>query len=200
MSREHSKSKQIHPRKLAGKAMHQSFLIICEGDTEKGYFNSFKKRAQSVHGGSALAIVQLAIARKKGLEKPVDQVWVVFDKDDIKDDDFNRAVKLAIDNGIHPAWSNQAFELWFILHYQQFNKPSNRSNYQKLLQKSYSTYFSGAKSENQGKQLFNATIDKLNIAIENAQKGYNSFDPQSLPSQRQSSTLVYRLVEAILTN
>ena len=44
-------------------------------------------------------------------------VWVVFDKDDFSDDQFNNAISLAERNGIHTAWSNESIELWFLLHF-----------------------------------------------------------------------------------
>ena len=45
--------------------------------------------------------------RKKGRE--YDQCWVVFDKDDFPDRDFNRAIGMAEAGGMRVAYSNQAF-------------------------------------------------------------------------------------------
>lgn len=46
-----------------------------------------------------------------------------MDLDPLKDkslqqNDFNRAIVLAQEKGFKVAYSNDAFELWFILHYQ----------------------------------------------------------------------------------
>ena len=42
--------------------------------------------------------------QKKGRE--YDQIWVVFDKDDFPDKDFNQAIISAQSNGIKVAYSN----------------------------------------------------------------------------------------------
>lgn len=77
----------------------QSFLIICEGvNTEPDYFNAFRLTSANIkavgQGLNTVGLVQKALRmkeeeRKKGRE--YDQCWVVFDKDDFPDRDFNRA-------------------------------------------------------------------------------------------------------------
>ena len=50
--------------------------------------------------------------------RPYSAVWVVFDKDDFPEHNYNRAFELA---GSHPTinacWSNECFELWYLLHF-----------------------------------------------------------------------------------
>lgn len=46
------------------------------------------------------------------------KAWVVFDKDDYTNEQFNSAIILANNNNIDVAWSNEAFELWFINHFE----------------------------------------------------------------------------------
>lgn len=55
------------------------------------------------------------------------ETWVVFDFD-IKPDqleqqkeDYNRAIELAKNHDIKVAYSNDSFELWFLLHYQHLD-------------------------------------------------------------------------------
>lgn len=201
MNRQQRKSKQIHPRRLMGKPMRQSFMIYCEGQTEVGYFSSFKKSAKSLNGGNALAIVQEAVMQKNAATKHIDQYWVVFDKDETADADFNAAVLLATQNNIQPAWSNQAFELWFILHYRTYTAACNRNNYQAILRQHIPAYNVAAKSEEQGKQLFSTTLPRLQIAIANAAAGFNSFAELGFPAaHKESSTTVYELVNKLLAN
>ncbi|MCS3085350.1 RloB family protein [Bacteroides ovatus] len=82
----------------------QSFLIICEGvNTEPDYFmRAFRpdlRQYKAVGQGlNTVGLVQKALRmkeeeRKKGRE--YDQCWVVFDKDDFPDRDFNRAIGMA---------------------------------------------------------------------------------------------------------
>ena len=106
----------------------QSFLIICEGvNTEPDYFNAFRLTSANIkavgQGLNTVGLVQKALRmkeeeRKKGRE--YDQCWVVFDKDDFPDRDFNRAIGMAEAGGMRVAYSNQAFEYWFLLHYNRY--------------------------------------------------------------------------------
>jgi len=174
-------------------------MIFCEGQTEVGYFSSFKKRAKSLNGGNALAIVKEAVVQKNAATKQIDQYWVVFDKDATSDADFNAAILLAEQNNMNAAWSNQAFELWFILHYCQYTQATNRNNYEAILRKYIPTYNAGAKSEIQGRQLFATTNQLRQNAIDNATAGFNSFAALN-HSQKESCTKVYELVIQILAN
>jgi hypothetical protein len=118
------------------------FLIVCEGEkTEPNYFKALiddcksqndgakidKQRTQvvpaAVIGGGACGTCKL-VEKAKKLEKeykrkhqvPFDRVWVVFDKDEFPD--FNKAIEDAKKEKMNCAWSNGAFELWFLLHFQ----------------------------------------------------------------------------------
>jgi hypothetical protein len=111
------------------------FLIVCEdGKTEPYYFDSFRQKIppETVFlrtigtGRSALGVVTQAIIEKQKLveesRKDVDEVWVVFDKDDADLDAqltqrFNHALTLADKNQIQVGWSNEVFELWLLLHF-----------------------------------------------------------------------------------
>lgn len=119
----------------------QSFLIICEGvNTEPDYFNAFRLTSANIkavgQGLNTVGLVQKALRmkeeeRKKGRE--YDQCWVVFDKDDFPDRDFNRAIGMAEAGGMRVAYSNQAFELWFLLHYNLVQGPMHRNQYETKL-------------------------------------------------------------------
>ncbi|MEI6950365.1 RloB family protein [Paraflavisolibacter sp. H34] len=180
--------------------MRQSFLIYCEGETEVGYFSSFKKRAKRVKTGNALAVVQEAIAQKKANNTTVDQYWVVFDKDDSTDDQFDKAVQLALANGLQVAWSNQAFELWFILHFQKFTQKCHRNQYEKVLKVHLPLYSAADKGEEQGKWLSRETIHLADTVIANANSGRASFGTGLKPSEMESCTTIQDLVVAIREN
>ena len=97
MSRKDRAKPSYRPHRHSQKSIRDSFLIFCEGETEVGYFSSFKKRAKRVTGGNALKTVENAVAYKNGMEKKVDQYWIVFDKDETTDAQFVQAIKLAVD-------------------------------------------------------------------------------------------------------
>ncbi|MDZ7878813.1 MAG: RloB family protein [Saprospiraceae bacterium] len=56
------------------------------------------------------------------------QVWCVFDRDrepnDGKDTAFNDSIRTANAKGIKTAWSNDDFELWILLHFEDVD-PNN---------------------------------------------------------------------------
>lgn len=198
MSRKDRAKPSYRPHRHSQKSIRDSFLIFCEGETEVGYFSSFKKRAKRVTGGNALKTVENAVAYKNGMEKKVDQYWIVFDKDETTDAQFVQAIKLAVANDIRVAWSNQAFECWIILHYREFKHACHRNDYEGILRRFLPEYSARDKSEEQGRRLHLQTTSLLPTALENAKRGHTSFHPDLPDAHKQTSTLVYTLVEAIL--
>ena len=87
---------------------------------------------------SCLSLVKKAISirdnhRKRG--RTYDQSWVVFDKDDNPDKTFNDAIALAQKENFHVAYSNQAFEYWFLLHFKKYKGCFTRIQMNKMLGK-----------------------------------------------------------------
>jgi len=64
-----------------------------------------------------------------------DRIWVVFDKDDFPDNNFNGAIIKAKENDINCAWTNEAFELWYLLHFEFVNTALKRTAYKAFLEK-----------------------------------------------------------------
>lgn len=64
-----------------------------------------------------------------------DRVWVVFDKDDF--DDFNEAIKKAHKLGLHSAWTNEAFELWYYLYFEYLDTGISRAAYIEKLEEAF---------------------------------------------------------------
>ena len=113
-------------RRQSTREVKQSFLIVCEGvRTEPDYFKAFRMTAATVKAvGQAMnttSLVSKAISIRDADQKKkrtYDQCWVVFDKDDFPAKDFNDAIAMAEKNGFKVAYSNQAFEYWFLLHFK----------------------------------------------------------------------------------
>jgi hypothetical protein len=199
MSRkQRSKSKYNHTRRPLNLPLRESFIIFCEGETEVGYFSSFEKRARFTSGGNALKVVENAVAFKNANEKKYDHYWVVFDKDETTDQHFTQAIQLAETNDIRAAWSNQAFECWIVMHYREFKHTCHRNEYEILLKQYIPGYNTREKGEEQGRKLHLLTVPLLPGAIERAKNGYASFDKALPAAQKQTSTLIYELVESIL--
>jgi hypothetical protein len=100
---------------------YQRILILSEGtETEPQYFRKLKSEwripgliIRSHRIGRGPKVVDAALTESQDF----DQVWCVFDKDDLVDSEFNDAVFRCKGN-VHAAWSNESFELWLLLHYQ----------------------------------------------------------------------------------
>lgn len=53
--------------------------------------------------------------------KDGDQLWCVFDCDDNKDSELQAAISYAEKHGYKIAYSNPAFEYWYLLHFEKRN-------------------------------------------------------------------------------
>ena len=184
------------------RVVKQSFLIICEGEnTEPDYFNAFRLTSANIkaigQGISTIGLVQKAIRikeaeRHKG--NSYDQCWVVFDKDDFPNNDFNTAITLAENNGIKVAYSNQAFELWFLLHYNLIQGAMHRNQYASKLNEHLD--FAYSKERGIGTLMYQVLLPKQNDAIRNARTISQQWDGVS-PALAESSTKVHLLVEEL---
>lgn len=132
--------------KREGKTIICRILIVCEGEkTEPNYFKAFHKiqRGSFIYdiktdGGGIntievvnQAIKLRAIAQKDG--KPYDSVWAVFDRDSFPAAKFDNAIHKADAHGINCAWSNEAFELWYLLHFQKRVSAMKREDYKSAI-------------------------------------------------------------------
>lgn len=102
--------------------LKKSIILFAEGkNTETTYFKQFKSSIVTIEtvgtGKSTCKLVNEAITllQSKYKHKQFNEKWVVFDKDDNKD--FGHAIQLAKQSGFKVAYSNQAIEYWFILHF-----------------------------------------------------------------------------------
>lgn len=120
------------------------YLIVCEGEkTEPNYFKALEKelRKGTVEikidgtGRNTIGLVEYAIKQSNNAYRKFDRVWVVFDKDEFPDDNFNGAIIKASSNNINCAWTNEAFELWFLLHFQFVNNGMKRDEYKVYLER-----------------------------------------------------------------
>jgi hypothetical protein len=149
-------------RNRATKKPKIKFIIHCEGlNTEPQYLNALKRKynkalieIQAIGGaGEPLTLCQKSHAtfRKNSAQtnsfSKNDQYWVVFDRDEhIK---FEDALRFCKQKKILVARSNPCFELWLILHRQDYDKACDHHIVQKHLAKLDSSYDpNGAKTLN----------------------------------------------------
>jgi hypothetical protein len=186
-------------RRQGVREIKQSFLIVCEGEkTEPDYFKAFRMTAATIKAvGQAMntmTLVNKAISIREAdqkRKKVYDQCWVVFDKDDFPAKDFNQAIQFAEKNGFRVAYSNQAFEYWFLLHYNLYTGAIHRNQYKDMLTKLTGIPYS--KSEGYGAVMYNLLLSRQQQAINNAETVLAEISHGN-PAEEESSTTVQRLV------
>ena len=186
-------------RRQGVREIKQSFLIVCEGEkTEPDYFKAFRMTAATVKAvGQAMNTMTLVIKAisirdaDQKRKKIYDQCWVVFDKDDFPAKDFNQAIQFAEKNGFRVAYSNQAFEYWFLLHYNLYTGAIHRSQYKDMLTKLTGMPYS--KNDGYGAVMYNLLLSRQQQAIDNAETVLAEISHGN-PAEEESSTTVQRLV------
>ena len=188
------------------------FLIVCEGaKTEPNYFKSFPKQIGKVvydiqfDGGgiNTMGVVNKAIEIRDNTKQKYDRVWAVFDRDSFKPNVFNSAILKAKAQGIECAWSNEAFELWYLLHFQNRVTAMDRAQYQKAIEDAVNIKMGKGNKKYKYEKNVTNTYDILRkygnqeLAIRYAK----SLDNNSIGEQFANynpNTQVYKLVEELI--
>ncbi|MBP7459927.1 MAG: RloB domain-containing protein [Candidatus Delongbacteria bacterium] len=189
-------------RKSVLRSLRERILIICEGEkTEPHYFKKFPVNSGKleilVHGTgkNTISLVDEAIQRRdKAISdrKDYNQVWCVFDKDSFSDDHFNRAIDKAVKNKIRVAYSNEAFELWYLLHFIYLDTAISRKDYCIRLSEQM-----GVKYEKNAPDMYKRMKNMQITAIRNAERLYAGYSSTVTFTKRNPSTTVHRLVEEL---
>jgi hypothetical protein len=172
--------------------------IYSEGTvTEPQYFHSIKRELRlsqvdiKPHGTSrsTLSLVEYVLAERGSNSQ--DEFWVVFDRDEHAD--FNKAVQLGETNGLNIAYSNECFELWFILHFNYLESALGRGAFPDMLTKLLGTKYL------KNLDIYPLLREREKVAIRNAKRLDLMHDRASTTShqQRTPSTTVYKLIERL---
>ncbi|MGB4594525.1 MAG: RloB family protein [Anaerolineaceae bacterium] len=184
-----------HTRRLNLFEPRQSFLIVCEGEkTEPYYFSRFPIPQDSIVivegiGANTLSLVKETIRLKS--EKKYNQVWCVFDMDSFSIENINSAIQLAERNGIKLAYSNEAFELWYILHFEYLNSGIDRQQYKEKLNR-----LLGFRYQKNNPQIYDLIWSRQKVAIRNARRLLSEYTNPH-PWTNNPSTSVHLLVEQL---
>jgi len=187
------KTRSYTQRSVDEHEIRQRFLIVCEGKkTEPNYFEQFRVPGLVIQlartGRNTISLVEEAINLKQ--EDDYDQVWCVFDKDEFSINQFEQAIQVAINNGMKVAYSNQSFELWYVLHFCYMQNANGRAAYIRMLSR---PDFLGFKYKKNNPDMYQILLPKINIAINNARRLLREYHPPR-PGRDDPSTLVYKLV------
>lgn len=187
------------------------FILFCEGEkTEIEYFKAIGRTctktliALEAHGGVGVpyTIAEKAVERAKALGlapksrrkkdsyEEHDQVWAVFDRDEHPR--FKEAVMKCEEQNVGVGRSNPCFELWLILHEQDYDRAEDRHAMQKLLAQLRSEYDpKGAKTPDCAD-----LVKRVEEAEQRGEKGLQNRESGGDPYGNPSTT-VGRLTRAI---
>lgn len=186
-----AKQKREDRKKYLRGKQKDSILIICEGTkTEPNYFRSFRLTNVTIDGTGTNTdtIVKKAIKESK----EYNQVWCVFDKDSFPPHNFNRAIQLAEKHKkITIAYSNEAFELWYLLHFHYRDTAISRTLYEEKLSDCL-----GYKYKKNSTTMYEELLDKQETAIKFAENLLKQY-PTPNPEIDNPSTTVHLLVKEL---
>ncbi|MBO7635462.1 MAG: RloB domain-containing protein [Paludibacteraceae bacterium] len=198
----------IITRTVGQDEIHKRILVVGEGvNTEPSYFEKFKEPHVVVVpiglGEGTCKLVHDVEGHKeeeeRKLGKKFDEVWVAFDKDSFPD--FEQAIAEARDKGYQVAYSNQAVEYWFILHFMDHQGAGmSRNEYAKtlnaLLKKEGIALKYDPDAKEVSEELFNVLYKRLQLAYDRAEKVYCFKQSCGNPTE-ESVTTIHLLVKSI---
>jgi hypothetical protein len=199
------------PYKIESIEKIKSFLIICEGETEEEYFKSFPVITATVKAFAAkssnIALVEYAEELSKLAEYKGYEIWCVFDYDidltkENQKQDYNFAIEYAQKQGFKVAYSNDAFELWYVLHYKDVASGKiDRDVYFNFLGDTWDiNYRKNGKTIKFAKTVYNKLENDVNASQEEAiKRAKRLFEIQKEKpySEQNPCTTVFELVEEL---
>ena len=200
--KKHNASKPMK-RDVRTRKVRNRYLIVCEGEkTEPHYFEALKNQLPKGvvdvdivgAGDNTLNIVKIAKEKCNKRQKsatPYDKVWVVFDKDSFPPSDFDNAIHSADANNFGCAWSNEAFELWYLLHFEFRNTGMSRTKYKSTL----SSHLGETYKKNDH-EMYKKLEGNQTQAIRNSEKLLTQHTGTT-PSQANPATQVHLLVKEL---
>lgn len=142
-------------RRAAGKRLPRArFILFCEGkNTEPEYFRCLGRIVKDAlidveivgAAGTPKTIANRAVERIREIRRhrrdsfeKNDKVWAVFDRDEHPF--YDEAIALCEGEGVGVGRSNPCFELWLILHIEDYDKACTRRQIQDHLGKIHPPY------------------------------------------------------------
>ena len=199
-------------RKEEAEKLKIFFLILCEGQrTEPNYFHAIEKKLPKYivvsifgEGANTLSVVEKAIdmqeSRRANPTQPdFDEVWAVFDRDSFPAERVNKAIEVANNNDIECAFSNEAFELWYLLHFIYFDAKITREQYVKMLNEQFSKAIGSTFRYGKNRTdiyLLLKRYGREELAIRYA-KRLEQLHIDETPANAKPSTSVYKLIERL---
>lgn len=195
-----------------------NWLIVCEGqETEKNYISSlidnFNLQLNNHkinykikgYGQSNKKLVLTAEQVSSFLDScnlrvmPYNKVFVVYDKDSFKNDDFDNSIKMCEARGYISLWSNESFELWLLLYFNHYQGNISRVELIKKINKEFKNLGLKIKYSKTNDKIFElfdkyGSIDKAYSLAKKNLCFYSNFET---PSKCFSCTTMYKLLDEL---
>lgn len=221
ISNEHLKrfAREEQKRKRNVRNKRKYYLIVFEGErTEPNYFQGLKEdlpKGVLVYyqidiegtGRNTQSLIDEALRLQYLYEqqnsRPVDRLWVVFDRDSFSSNDFNNAV-MRCQNAkpeIGCAWSNEAFELWYLLHFHYYNHGMSRMDYQDAIEGNLQPIIGNAyRYLKNSTEMYALLKEHGNIdnAVRNAKALAENFEGRTDYANHNPCTMVWKLVQELI--
>lgn len=173
-----SKSWNKGAEKKAGEVTRRQslrrYLIVCEdAKSSRLYLDKFPYdralvQIESEGGcGETLSVVERAITlRTEAIRagSPFVEIFCVIDRDDHSAERYRRAFEVAHRfNDLHVIWANEAFELWYLLHYEYLDVGLHRDHLNRNLAERIGTRYDKADDS-----LYVRLLHRQAVALRNA--------------------------------
>lgn len=186
----------------AKRSRHRRRVLICCEDSKSSadYLRCFPVDPKRVTlqvvgtGRNTDSLVEAAIkmtAKAVKNKVPYSQIWCVFDRDSFPLKNYARAFELAHANNIRTAWTNEAFELWYLLHFDYCDSAISRNDYAKKLSERGFDY------DKADREVYDKIQLQQETAIWNAKRLERHWNESGVhsPERQNPSTSVHHLVE-----
>lgn len=218
---EDSALSELRERVAGHRPKGRYYLIVCEGTrTEPNYFEAMRSVLTGGEGDKIVVVgaqdntrrlidrARIEIEkRNQSDDPPYYHIWIVFDKDSFPDDDFDNAIKMVeqedskfhAEGGVlsphwHAAWSNEAFELWYLFHFQDsVGGAISREQFSGML----SNYL-GYEYKKNAEDMFSILLPNLGAAIKRAERAYKRWADDVPFHARNPATNVFELVANLM--
>lgn len=205
--KEYSRKSKLKSKRLAP----ANYLIVCEGkQTEPNYFKGLKKKINEKYGNKVDVLIPSIEVKGTGKNttdlvnytdkfvnysnKRYGKVWVVFDKDDYSNDQFDKAIKTCDYN---VAWSNPNFELRLLSHFKKVNRYISKDNVLQELSKEFQKKGLGEYTKNDTNIFEKVTSEeRLHTAINNCEY-MEELNKDGQESRKNPMTKVYKIIDGL---
>jgi hypothetical protein len=131
-------------------------------------------------------------------EEGFDELWVVFDKDDF-DKDFDNAINKAAASGLRVAYSNECFELWYLLHFIYIESALTREEIVEKLTTNLKKHTGDAtlKYQKHSESMYSLIRGLEKKATDRAESLLKIYSGEKSFKKKNPSTTVHTLVSAL---